>query len=72
MAGHRTRIECATYTYSTATRKMHKLVNDYATSADGGVFPLNLHDEVRLFSSSWYEEWSYLGKVYVNPGMQLT
>jgi hypothetical protein len=72
MAEHRTMIECATYTYGTATREMQRVVNDYATRASGGVFLLNLQDEVRLFSSSWYDEWSYLGKVYVNPGMQLT
>jgi hypothetical protein len=71
MAEHRTTIECATYTHATATREMQRLVNDYATRAGGGVFPLNLQDEVRLFSSSWYEEWSYLGQVYINTGMQL-
>jgi hypothetical protein len=72
MIEHRTMILGVATNKTTAVRTMMQTVDDITARS---AFPIFLRfpstDEIRLYSDQWCEARNYLGKVYVNPGIQL-
>jgi hypothetical protein len=69
---HKTTIRGVSLRKTIAGREMESVIRDIIAQSEFPVYRQNLPDEVRLFSTESYAGASYLGKVYISSGMQLT